>query len=159
MLALNDGDEDHTLSMHGLTLACPADSQVGSYRNAAGDLVALAAHGAVANAAGELLAGDSRALFIALDNRDLSASEAVLALPLSAGTLRLTGLPAERLACIGEVVDGAWRTYETLPKGTDLALTPLRSTAMLLICAPTQRDKWADVVGALVTAPEGIPVR
>ena len=148
-LLLNEGEEARTLELAAATLALPGGSQVAAHVTADGRITAVATDGAVSLGA-PFASGSGRKLILALDGKGLETAEALLVLPLGEGDLRLArDLPV----AVGEIVDGRWRTYETLPTCTEVAITELRSTALLLLCPAEQRERWCKAVEILVTRP------
>jgi hypothetical protein len=148
-LLLNEGEESKALELPQARLTVPGGSQVAALVKTNGDVTALAMDGAAA--VGRPFAdGAGRQLVLALDGKDVNTSQALLVLPLGEGELKLTrDLPVT----VGEIVDGQWKTYEELPSSKQVAITELRSTAFLLLCAKDQRERWTKAVETLVTQP------
>lgn len=148
-LLLNESAEPRTLALPQIELPIPAGSQVAAHVTKAGAVTALAMDGA-ATLGTPFASGSGRQLVLSLDGQDVAKAAALLVLPLGEGELKLTrDLPVT----VGEVVDGTWRAYETLPSSQDVAINELRSTAFLLLCPADQRDRWTQAVAALVTQP------
>jgi hypothetical protein len=145
-LLLNESEADATVGLPKIQFAVSGGSQVGACIRQNGAVTALAIDGRAK--AGKFFAnGTGRQLILALDGRDVGSSEALLVLPLGDGELVLArNLPVT----IGEIVDGKWKTYETLNSSQHVSITELRSTAFLLLCPADQRERWTKAVEALV---------
>ncbi len=80
-----------------------------------GRLRALEATGGVRAGGRPLLECAGQTLLFSTDGADLRRSRALAALPLAAGRLRLPAAWKVPAAAVGEVREGRWRAYETLP--------------------------------------------
>ena len=96
-------------------------------------------------------------MLASLDGKPLTASRALVFMPLEPGRFLL---PTETrwddaVAQVGEVVDGRWKTYETLPalENSRIAVdvTPVRNLNLVVICEKNEAGRWGEHVADLVT--------
>lgn len=119
-----------------------------------GELVAVEAQGPVSRDGRPVVDMEGHFAVVALDERDISQSKALLVLPFSTGSLTLFSA-AQQPGLIAEAGDfrgGEWVPVEEVPpsiRSADDAGTfqPLRvdeagATVLYLICRPEERDRW-----------------
>lgn len=107
---------------------------------------------------------ETRGVLLTLDGRKVSDSRALLLMPLQAGQVRWSspGAWAEPTIETGELVNGAWRSFETLPlaktsnelrvqAGNDQALS------LLLVCERTELPRWRQALERALVDPASLP--
>jgi hypothetical protein len=123
-----------------------------------GALVAVGASGQASLAGQSLLSGDAQAICLSLDHRALAASSAVLVCPFSSGSLALHGARQwdDPVTVVGEVVDGAWKTYQVTPQARDLAFDADTMTCLAVVCERAEVSRWTQAVAGAMRHPEAI---
>ena len=117
-----------------------------------------AAEGTTVAVAGEKLWAAERSLAaVALDGRDLSVSATVVLLPDEAGSAWLHGALAKATCSVGEIVNRAWKTYETVrPAAGRLRLDASMARAWILATqGPPTSEQGRAAAAALGIARSG----
>lgn len=155
-LVLNDGEEDRTVRVGKVELACPAGTQAAVYRSKRGRISALALPASASIDGRPFRTGGGHVLLTAMDAKDLRSSQAILVLPSPEllGELGLQGIRPSLAAEIGEIVDGQWITYERIADGANLDVSKLRSTALFLLTPPEKAAVWSRQIEEMVLKPE-----
>ena len=126
--------------------------------NGAGDLVAVGCSGEASLAGKPLVEGQAQVIYLSLDGHALPQSQAVLLCPFSSGrtALRPVAMPRDAVMVLGDIVDGQWRTLQTLPYRAALDLDEDTMTCLVLICGKREVARWTAQLTEAMSHPESL---
>jgi hypothetical protein len=120
-------------------------------------VVAVNAYGQASVNNEPLIQGRGLKAALSLDGRDLRQSDAILIGPFETGNVQLPSRTADWVAAVGEFRGGQWTTLEQLTRldgQIPLEIDEDRATCLILLCHPTQLDRWTDVLTNALQRPE-----
>ncbi|MEK7674529.1 MAG: hypothetical protein AAB676_01675 [Verrucomicrobiota bacterium] len=111
-----------------------------------------------------LIKDETGGIAMSLDAQDLRRSQALLLMPLRAGTIRLATERQWRNAALhtGEVRDGRWWNYETAPvrlsdSGLVINIMPDQVFSLLLVTESETARDWSQTVERAMNDPASLP--
>jgi hypothetical protein len=87
--------------------------------NGQGGLWALETQGKVTLAGRTKWDGTAHVMAFSVDRKDIEASEAICILPFSKGTMEVFASSAFTSVSCGEIIDGRWNPFQTIPVHPD----------------------------------------
>jgi len=104
------------------------------------------------------VAGHAQVICLSLDGESLHQSPAVLLCPFFTGQTRLRSRRAWRAPAVllGDILDGARRTYEVRRGPLGLSLDEDTMTCPALLCERREADRWTAAISRAVQHPERI---
>jgi hypothetical protein len=129
-----------------------------------GALRAVEAQGACSLGGQTLLQDETGGIVLSLDRQDIRHSRALLLMPLRPGSVRLSTNRKWQKATVltGDIRDGKWRNYETVPAESSAAgllvkVSPDQAFSLLLVAEPRSASKWCKAIERAMNDPGSLP--